>query len=203
MATPLLDTKLYAPRRPTGLVPRPRLTERVKRGIQSKLTLVSAPAGFGKSTWLGEWMAVGSPDAASTAWLSLDPGDNHPVTFWTNVIAALRTVAPTVGAKTLTLLDSSDGSFETTLAPLLNELNALPSDLVLVLDDYHSIDSPEIQAGMAFLLVHLPAHVQLVSATRADPALPLARLRARADLIELRAVDLRFTPDEAAAFLNG
>jgi LuxR family maltose regulon positive regulatory protein len=112
-------------------------------------------------------------------------------------------VAPTVGAKALTLLESPDLSIEAVLAPLLNELNALPDDLVLVLDDYHAIESPEIQVGMAFLLDHLPAQVHLVIATRADPALPLARLRARGDLIEIRAVDLRFTPDEASAFLNG
>jgi LuxR family maltose regulon positive regulatory protein len=199
----LLDTKLYAPRRPKGLVSRPNLADRVQRGTQSKLTLVSARAGFGKSTLLAEWLGVARTDGSVTAWLSLDPGDNHPVTFWTHVIAALRTVAPTVGEKALTLLESPDRSIEAVLAPLLNELNAVPHDIVLVLDDYHTTDSPEIQGGMAYLLEHLPAQVHLVIATRADPALPLARLRARGDLIEIRAIDLRFTPDEAGAFLNG
>jgi LuxR family maltose regulon positive regulatory protein len=203
VTSPLLDTKLYAPRRPKGLVSRPHLTDRVQRGTQSKLTLVSAPAGFGKSTLLAEWLGVAPADGSLTAWLSLDAGDNHPVVFWPYLIAALRTVAPTVGAKTLALLDAPDRSIEAALAPLLNELNALPHDLVLVLDDYHTIDSPEIQIGMAFLLENLPAQVHLVLATRADPALPLARLRARGELIEIRAVDLRFTPDEASAFLNG
>ena len=203
MTSSLLDTKLYAPRRPTGLVSRPHLTDRVQRGAQSKLTLVSAPAGFGKSTLLAEWLGVAPAEGSVTAWLSLDPGDNHPVTFWMHVIAALRTVAPTVGSKSLTLLESPDRSIESVLAPLLNELNALPDDLVLVLDDYHTIDSPEIQVGMAYLLEHLPAQVHLVIATRADPALPLARLRAKGNLIEIRAIDLRFTPDEASAFLNG
>jgi len=198
----LLDTKLYAPRRPKSLVSRPHLTDRVRRGAQSKLTLVSAPAGFGKSTLLAEWLGDRSAEGSRTAWLSLDPGDNVPVTFWTNVIAALRTVTPTIGARALTLLESPDVDTEAVLAPLLNELNALPDDQVLVLDDYHAVESPEIQSGMAFLLEHLPAHVHLVIATRADPALPLARLRARGDLIEIRAVDLRFTPDEASAFLN-
>ena len=199
----LLDTKLYAPRRPKGLVSRPHLTDRVRRGTQSKLTLVSAPAGFGKSTLLAEWLGSGSDGDSVTAWLSLDAGDSQPVAFWTNVVAALRTVEPTVGARTLTLLESPDRSIDAVLAPLLNELNALPNDLVLVLDDYHEIESADIQVGMAFLLEHLPAQVHVVMATRADPALPLARLRAGGDLIEIRAVDLRFTPDEAGAFLNG
>ena len=203
MTSSLLDTKFYAPRRPKGLVSRPHLTDRVQRGTRSKLTLVSAPAGFGKSTLLAEWLSVAPADGSITAWLSLDPGDNDPDAFWTQVIASLRTVVPAVGAKSLALLESPDRSIEAVLAPLLNELNALPDDHVLVLDDYHVIDSPEIQVGMAFLLEHLPAQVHLVIATRADPALPLARLRARGDLIEIRAVDLRFTPDEASAFLNG
>ena len=202
MTSSLLDTKLYAPRRREGLVSRPLLTDRVRRGTRSKLTLVSAPAGFGKSTLLAEWLAVAPADGSVTAWLSLDLGDNHPVVFWTNLIAALQTVAPTVGAKTLALLDSPGGSVEAALAPLLNHLNALSHDLVLVLDDYHAIDLPEIQAGMAFLLEHLPARVHLVIATRADPTLPLARLRARGELTEVRAIDLRFTPVEASAFLK-
>ena len=203
MTSSLIDTKLYAPPRPKGLVSRPHLTDRVQRGAQSKLTLVSAPAGFGKSTLLAEWLGVAPADESGIAWLSLDPGDNEPVAFWTHVIAAIRTVARTVGARSLTLLESPDPSIEAILAPLLNELNALPDDLVLVLDDYHAIESPEIQVGMAFLLDHLPAQVHLVIATRADPGLPLARLRARGELIEIRAVDLRFTPDEASALLNG
>jgi LuxR family maltose regulon positive regulatory protein len=203
VTTSLLDTKFYAPRRPQGLVSRPHLTDRVRRGIHSKLTLVSAPAGFGKSTLLAEWLGVAQADGSVTAWLSLDSGDNDPVGFWTHVIAALRTVAPTLGAKALALLESPDRSIAAVLAPLLNELNALPHDLVLVLDDYDTIDSPEIQVGMAFLLERLPPQVHLVIATRADPALPLARLRARGELIEIRAADLRFTPDEASAFLNG
>jgi LuxR family maltose regulon positive regulatory protein len=175
----------------------------MRRGTQAKLTLISAPAGFGKSTLLAEWLAVTPADGSVTAWLSLDPGDSHPATFWTHVIAALQTVAPNVGAKALTLLESPEASIGAVLAPLLNELNAVPGDIVLVLDDYHAIDSAEIQVGAAFLLEHLPANVHLVIATRADPPLPLARLRARGDLIEIRAADLRFTPDEASAFLNG
>ena len=203
MAGQLLATKFYAPRRPNGLVSRPHLTDRVQRGTRSKLTLVSAPAGFGKSTLLAEWLGRSQTDGSVTAWLSLDPSDNDPAAFWTHVIAALRTAAPTIGAGALALLESSDRPIEVVLAPLLNELTALPHDLVLVLDDYHTVDLPEVQVGMTFLVEHLPAQVHLVIATRADPALPLARLRARGDLTEVRAVDLRFTPDEASAFLNG
>jgi LuxR family maltose regulon positive regulatory protein len=199
----ILDTKFYAPRQPKGLVSRPLLVERVRRGTRSKLTLVSAPAGFGKSTLLAEWLGIPHGGDSVTAWLSLDPGDGQPAAFWTHVVAALRTVAPTIGSSTLTLVEAPDGSIEAALSPLLNELNALPHELVLVLDDYHAVDSPGIRDGMAFLLEHLPVQVHLVITTRADPALPLARLRARGELVEIRAVDLRFTPDEAGAFLNG
>ncbi len=185
MTDSLLDTKFYAPRRRQDLVPRPQLTDRVRRGTRSKLTLVSAPAGFGKSTLLAEWLAAAPADGSVTAWLSLDPGDDDPMVFWTQVVAALRTVAD-VGASTLTLLESPDRAIDTVLAPLLNDLNALPHDVVLVFDDFHVIGSAAIQVGMAFLLEHLPAHVHLVIATRADPALPLARLRARGELVEIR-----------------
>ena len=138
-----------------------------------------------------------------SAWLSLDPGDNQPASFWTYLIAALQTVAPGVGASALSLLQGPQPPpIETVLATLLNELGAVPSDVVLVLDDYHVIDAHDINDGMAFLLEHLPPQVHLVITTRADPALPLARLRARGELVEIRAADLRFTPDEAAAYLN-
>ncbi len=198
----LLATKLYAPKPRSGLVPRPGLTGRLLRGTESRLTLISAPAGFGKSTLLAEWMAA--PAVGSVvAWLSLDPGDDHPVAFWTQVIAALRTVKPDIGARSLSLLESPDRPIDAVLAPLLNELDAQSGNIVLVLDDYHTIGSPDVQAGMTFMLEHLPAHVRLVIASRTDPALPLARLRARGELIEIRASDLRFTPDEADAYLNG
>jgi LuxR family transcriptional regulator, maltose regulon positive regulatory protein len=203
MASPLLETKLHVPRVPRGLVVRPRLSERLTRGGQSKLTLISAPAGFGKSTLLAEWLAAMPADQWSAAWLALDPGDNHAVVFWTYVIAALQAVAPKVGAKATSLLEEAQPRpIETVLATLLNDLNSAPKDIVLVLDDFHVIDAPDVQTGMAFLLEHLPAQIHLVIATRADPALPLGRLRARGELVEVRAADLRFTPDEAAAYLN-
>jgi LuxR family maltose regulon positive regulatory protein len=205
--TLLLETKLYLPRAPRGLVPRTRLRERLDRGAASRLMLVSAPAGFGKTTLLAEWLAAGPAaptDERSASWLSLDGGDNHPASFWTYVIAALRTVAPGVGADALALLQASQPPvIETVLTTLVNDLGSVANDIVLVLDDYHVIDSLDVQEGMAFLLDHQPAQLHLVIGSRADPALPLARLRVRGELVEVRAADLRFTPDEAAAYLNG
>ena len=173
--------------------------------------LVSAPAGFGKTTLLTEWLAAGPPAghrAAATerlaAWLSLDRADNDPASFWTYVIAALRTAAPGVGEGALALLLAPQPPpIEAVLTALLNDLGAVAADIVLVLDDYHVIDAREVQDGMAFLLDHLPPGLHLVIAGRADPALPLARLRARGELAEVRAAELRFTADEAADYLNG
>ncbi len=207
MPAALLETKLYVPRSRRALVPRPRLSERLDRGAASKLMLVSAPAGFGKTTLLTEWLATGPAapaDQRLAAWLSLDPGDNDPASFWTYVIAALRTVAPGVGESALALLCApGPPPIEAVLTVLLNDLGASTADIVLVLDDYHVVDAREVQDGMAFLLDHLPARLHVVIAGRADPALPLARLRARGELAEIRAAELRFTPDEAAAYLNG
>jgi LuxR family maltose regulon positive regulatory protein len=185
------------------VVPRARLIERLNRGAEAALTLVSAPAGFGKSTLVAEWLAAAPAGRWSAAWLSLDQGDNHPATFWTYVIAALRTAAPGVGAGALALLQSPrPPPIETVLASLLNDLGAVAHDVVLVLDDHHVVEARDVQAGVAYLLDHLPPRVHLVIASRADPLLPLARLRARGELVEIRAADLRFTADEAAAYLN-
>jgi LuxR family maltose regulon positive regulatory protein len=204
MASLLIETKLYVPRRRRGVVPRPRLSARLDRWAESRLTLVSAPAGFGKTTLLAEWLAAAPIDERSVAWLSLDPSDNQPASFWTYLIAALQTVAPGVGAGALSLLQAPQPPpVDALLTTLLNELSAMPTDVVLVLDDYHVIEARDIQDGMAFLLDHMPPRLHLVIAGRADPALPLARLRARGELVEVRAADLRFTPDEAAAYLNG
>ena len=207
MPAALLETKFYVPRSRHGLVPRPRLSERLDRGTASKLMLVSAPAGFGKTTLLTEWLAAGPAPPADerlVAWLSLDPGDNDPASFWAYVIAALREVASGVGESALALLHASPPPpIETVLTVLLNDLGAIAADIVLVLDDYHVIDAREVQDGMAFLLDHLPSQLHVVIAGRADPALPLPRLRARGELVEIRAAELRFTPDEAAAYFNG
>ena len=203
MAGPLLETKLHVPRWRRGLVARPRLSERLSRGAESALTLVSAPAGFGKTTLLAEWLAVAAAGGRSVAWLSLDQRDNDPALFWTYLVAALNTGAPAVGAGALALLQPPQPPNEAGLVALLNDLDAISNDVVLVLDDYHVIDTREVQDGMAFLLDHLPPGLHVVIAGRADPALPLARLRARGELAEIRAAELRFTPDETAAYLNG
>jgi LuxR family transcriptional regulator, maltose regulon positive regulatory protein len=199
----LLETKLYVPRARRGLVARGRLRERLDRGAASKLTLVSAPAGFGKTTLLTEWLGAGADGGRLVAWLSLDRGDNDPVSFWTYVIAALRTVAAGVGESALAFLRAPQPPpIETVLTSLLNELGAAAGEIVLVLDDYHVIEAGDVQEGMSFLLDHLPPSLHVVIASRADPALPLARWRARGELVETRAAELRFTPDEAAVYLN-
>ncbi|HEX3207046.1 MAG TPA: helix-turn-helix transcriptional regulator, partial [Propionibacteriaceae bacterium] len=203
MAGPLLETKFQVPRRRRDLVARPRLSERLSRGAESALTLVSAPAGFGKTTLLADWLATTAAKGRSAAWLSLDQRDNDPALFWTYLVAALKTAAPGVGADALSLLQAPQPPIEAVVATLLNDLSAISNDVVLVLDDYHVIDAREVQDGMAFLLEQLPAQIHLVIAGRADPALQLARLRGRGELIEVRAADLRFTPEEVAAYLNG
>jgi LuxR family maltose regulon positive regulatory protein len=206
MAAPLLETKVYLPRPREGLVARPRLRERLDAGAAAKLLLVSAPAGFGKSTLLTDWLAYGPGDVSderAVAWLSLDRGDNEPTSFWAYVITALRTAAPAVGTRELQLLASPQPPpIEVVLTTLLNDLGTTGGDIVLVLDDYHLVQSREIQEAMAFLLDHLPPRLHLVIASRADPAVPLARLRARGELVEIRAAELRFTPEEVAAYLN-
>src|SRR3954469_24538194 len=207
MAGPLLETKFHIPRRGRGLVPRRRLIERLSGRAEPALTLVSAPAGFGKTTllteWLDEWLGAAPAEGRSAAWLSLDPRDNDPALFWRYLVAALDAAVPGVGSNAVGLLQSSRPATETVLATLLNDLNAVANDVVLVLDDFHVIEVPDVQAGMAFLLEHLPPRIHLVIAARADPALALARLRGRGELVEVRAADLRFTPDEAAGYLNG
>jgi LuxR family maltose regulon positive regulatory protein len=175
----------------------------MQRTTEAKLTLVAAPAGFGKTTLLADWLAGIAPGSATVAWLSLDQTDDNPASFWTNVITALQTVLPEVGADTLVLLASPQPpSIESVLTTLLNQLGAIRGDVVLVLDDYHLIDAQDVHDGMAYLIDHLPPRMHLVIASRADPPLPLSRLRARGELVEVRAADLRFTADEAGDYLN-
>ena len=205
MSTPILATKLYVPPSRPNVVLRPCLIERLDEGLQGRLILVSAPAGFGKTTILSEWAAGCrrlEPEVRP-AWLSLDEGDSDPARFLAYLVAALRTVAADVGEGVLGMLQSPQPPpTESMLTALLNEITALPHGIVLVLDDYHVVDSEPVDHALAFLLEHLPPQMHLVIATREDPHLPLARWRARGQLTELRAADLRFTPSEAAEFLN-
>ena len=227
MSRPLLQTKLYIPPVRPELVSRPRLIERLNAGLHHKLTLVSAPAGFGKTTLLSEWIHSGvssraygvgeehepagevSPTPYSLlptprfAWLSLDEGDNDPAIFLAYVVAALQTIEADVGKGALGALQSPQPPpTEAILTGLINEIAAVPDRIVLVLDDYHLIEAQPIHDALTFLLRHLPPQMHLVISTREDPPLPLARLRARGQLTEVRVTDLRFTPSEAAEFLN-
>ncbi|WP_427131233.1 LuxR C-terminal-related transcriptional regulator [Pseudarthrobacter sp. S9] len=163
---------------------------------------MSAPAGFGKTTLLAEWLGETSGEDRCVAWLSLDPADNEPASFWTYVVTALQTAVPGVGSTALELIASSPLPTELVLATVLNELAAAPNGVWLVLDDYHLVDSHDVGDGMVFLLEHLPPHVHVVISTRADPDLPLSRWRVRGELVEIRAAELRFTSEEAAAYLN-
>src|SRR5256884_625430 len=203
MPTPILATKLYLPRLRPNVVSRPRLLERLNEGLHRKLTLIAAPAGFGKTTLVSEWVAFIERPRVRSAWLSLDEGDNDPARFVAYLVAALQTIAPPIGEGVLSALQSPQPPPpEAILTALLNEITTLPDHFVLVLDDYHVIDAKPVDMALAFLVEHLPPQMHLVIATREDPQLPLARLRARGQLIELRAADLRFTPSEAAEFLN-
>jgi LuxR family maltose regulon positive regulatory protein len=200
MSTLILTTKLYIPPPPPKAVPRPRLTAQLNAGLHRKLTLVSAPAGFGKTTLVSAWAAAGD---RHVAWLSLDAGDNDPARFLTYLVAALQTVAPPAGEGVLRVLQvPPPPPTEAVLIALLNDLATLPDPIILVLDDYHVIATPAVDQALAFLLEHLPPQLRLIIATREDPPLPLSRLRARDQLTELRVTDLRFTPAEAAGFLN-
>ncbi|PYI56122.1 LuxR C-terminal-related transcriptional regulator [Paenibacillus flagellatus] len=201
MSVPVVSTKLHIPILRPRTVFRPRLIERLNAGMNRKLTLLSASAGSGKTTLLGEWLAGGPLPAA---WLSLDETDNDPVRFWTSLIAALRTIAPNIGEGALGLLRSPQPpSSESIAAMLLHEIDtAVPSRFALVLDDYHEIGAGSIDGAVALLIERMPPRMHLVVSTREDPRLPLARLRVRDQLTELRAADLRFTLPEADDFLG-
>ncbi|MFI7065808.1 LuxR C-terminal-related transcriptional regulator [Kribbella sp. NPDC050124] len=197
MTDALVETKLFVPAPRAGIVARPRFDDRLSQG--SRLVLVSAPAGFGKTTLLVQWLEHAG---GAVAWVALDAGDREAATFWTYVATALDRAVPGVGAGALPLLQAGRTPIETVLTVLLNELSVLPGEVTLVLDDYHLVDGPGVQPGMAFFLDHLPPQVRLIISTRADPGLPVARLRARGELVELRAADLRFTLAETETYLN-
>lgn len=216
MPVPILATKLYLPPTQHTLVPRPRLIERFHAALQYPVTLISAPAGSGKTSAVRAWIAQ---QHAGVAWLSLDPEDNDPARFWSYVLAALHRLQPDLAHHTHAALEAQEQQpqpIESVLTMLLNELVTLPdhhdapgsppavprADVVLALDDYHLIDNPAIHRGIAFLIDHLPPHLHLLIASRSDPPLPLARLRVGNQLAEVRFEDLRFTAEEAALFLN-
>ena len=225
MSTPLLATKLYIPAPRPNVVLRPRLSERLNAGLHRKLTLIAAPAGFGKTTLVASWIASLSSELPvlsselfqteqiqnpkletqnyKAAWLALDEADSDLTRFLTYLVATLQTIAPRIGAGLLGVLQSPQPPPpEAMLTALLNEITTIPDHFILVLDDYHVIDARPVDTALAFLLEHLPPQMHLVITTREDPQLPLARLRVRGQLTELRAADLRFTLTEAATFLT-
>ncbi len=195
----LLTTKLYVPRPRAGFVVRRRLVNRLNAGLAGKLTLVCAPAGFGKTSLLADWSEQRAP---RVAWLSLDAGDNDPVRFWRHVAAALDGVRPGIAERVAPLLSSGLASSDGLVTMVVNELAGEADEQVLVLDDYHVIETESVHESLLFLLGHAPAGLHVVLSSRADPQVPLARLRAEGQLTEVRAADLRFTAEEAAGLLR-
>ncbi len=201
MAGPVIGTKLYVPGLRVGLVSRTRLLELLAGGERARLTLVSAPAGFGKTTLLAHWVHQTTGAGRAVAWVSLDEADDEPASFWTYVVTALKATVDTIGGDLVDLVSAGPAPTDHVLTRLLNELAAAPVDTWLVLDDFHAVGSQDIRDGVAFLLEHLPPNVHVLISTRADPDLPLPRWRVRGELVEIRAADLRFTPEETTAYL--
>jgi LuxR family maltose regulon positive regulatory protein len=196
----ILTTKLYIPRARPNLVRRPRLTEQLQAGMDRKLTLITAPVGFGKTTLLSEWIPQSE---RSVTWVSLDDGDNNFVRFWGSVIAALQMLDSELGGNSLALLQSLRPlPADTILTALLNEIAAFQGSFVHVLDDFQVIRAQPVLAGFQYFLEHIPPNIHLIISSRADPPIPISRLRARDQLNEIRSEDLRFTPGETAEFLN-
>jgi LuxR family transcriptional regulator, maltose regulon positive regulatory protein len=199
---PLLETKFYIPQPRADLVSRPRLLERLDGGLQARLLLLSAPAGFGKSTLLSDWLGQRSL-LQRTAWLSLDEGDNDPVRFWRYLIGALQRIDPEIGRAAQGLFLSLKAPvLESVVTSLINDIVAAGQRFLLVLDDYHLIEARPIHDSLLFLLEHQPPQLHLTITTRADPPLPLARLRVRRALVEIRTADLRFASTEAQSYLH-
>lgn len=200
---PLLTTKFHGPPLRLHLVSRPRLIERIRKSSLYPLTLISAPAGFGKTTLLSAWHDEAIHHAVPVAWVSLDKGDNDETRFWAYLIASLETSSSAIGTPLIEALHAPNPpSIEHILTTLINTIRSTPLHITLVLDDYHLIETPSIHASLIYLLDHLPSNLHLILASRTEPPLPLARLRVRGLLNELHADDLRFTPAEAALFLH-
>lgn len=200
MAAPLLSTKIHIPPLRTGSLQRPRLVERLNLGLACKLTLVSAPAGYGKTTLLSSWIrSIAEP----AAWLSLDKRDGDLARFLAYLVAALQTIDPAIGMAVANMQQPPHPEPTTViLTTLINDIVNFSREFVLVLDDYHEIEGQAVQEAMRFLLEYLPSNMHFAIATRADPPLQLAHLRGRGQLVELRAADLCFTPQESAGFLS-
>ena len=197
----LLATKLHPPALRHKRISRPALVAALAAGVGYKLTLLDAPAGWGKTTVLAQWIAQ-APEPHRFAWFSLDPADNDRVCFWDYVIAALRQAEPKISVRTVELPGAQADPRQIVLPALLNEVGSVEDPLVLVLDDYHLVTNPVIHEEVAFLIDRMPPTLRVVLATRSDPPLPLARLRAGGDLLEIRADDLRFAISEATLLLN-
>ena len=197
----MVATKLYLPPARAGLVRRGRLLSRLEDGAAGRLTVISAPAGFGKTTLVASWLARPT-EGRAVAWLSLDAADANPAVFWNGVATALRGARSRDAARPPEQLATTVSAPEVTVPSVLNDLADTPGEVVLVLDDYHLADHPDVALGVAYLVDRLPPNAHLVLTTRADPDLPLARWRARGELVEIRAVDLRFTPSETAAYFE-
>src|SRR3990170_1493280 len=203
VSTPLLSVKLSIPPLGRSIVPRPRLSARLDQGLTRPLTLISAPAGFGKTTLLSEWRASRAGRGFPLAWLSLDNDDNDPTRFLSYLVGALAALRGGVGETTIaSLAYPLPPQLQPILINLLSDLGQSDRPFAVILDDYHVITAPQIHEALTFLLEHLPPQMHLVLLTRADPPLPLARLGARGQLVEIRAADLRFNSNEVAAFLN-
>ncbi len=202
MVFSILSTKFFIPSSPSDVIYRPYLIDHLNAGLQAGhlLTLVSAPAGYGKTTLIAEWI---SKTKDQVAWLSLEEQDNKPQRFWTYFISALQTVSGSIGQKPLKLLEyAHETDPQNFLTELINDLAAIEYKVIIVLDDYHLISNQEIHLGLTFLFDHAPPSLHIMIATRADPPLPISRLRVRGKLTEFRAADLRFTNDETSEFLN-
>src|SRR5579864_786920 len=199
----LLATKFFIPSSPQALLPRPRLNALLNMSLECPLTLVSAPAGFGKTTLLSTWAQTLPPERPRIAWVSLDEGDNEPVLFWLYVLTALDSQQPGLCTQLVTYLQTQQAPpLRSVLQTLINRLAEQSEPFLLILDDYHLITEQTIHTSLTYLVEHLPPRLHLILATRADPPLPLSLLRARGHLLEVRTDELRCTPEEVMAFLK-